>query len=190
MTTLHLVRHGQSTWNVEGRLQGQAAGVPLTRVGREQAAGAARALASTPVDALLTSDLLRATQTAALIGAALGVEPAPAPALREQSLGDLEGRLSRDLVAEPTPAGLHVTEVRWGGGESIADVHARVGAFLAALLADPPGDHVVLVSHADAIRVALAWLRGLGPREVEWVEVGHGVVTTVEPARLATPPPR
>ena len=176
---LHLVRHGQSEWNLEGRLQGQTPHVPLTAVGREQAAAAGRLLAGSGVDAVLTSDLLRARQTADVIGTLLDVVPLVEPALREQALGSLEGRLTRELTAEPTPAGVHVSEVRWGGGESVADVHARMGRFLARLTVDPPGESVVLVSHGDTIRVALAVLRGLGHREVEWMEVPNGSVTTV-----------
>lgn len=179
MTTLHLVRHGQCTWNAEGRVLGQTAEVPLTDLGREQARDAGRALAGYGADALVTSDLLRAVQTAEVIGAVLGLDPVLESALREQSLGTLEGRLASDLRAEPTPAGRHVTDVRWGGGESVVDVHARVGGFLARLLAERPGERVVLVSHGDAIRVALAWLAGHGPREVAWTDVPPGSVTSV-----------
>ena len=179
MTTLHLVRHGQSSWNAEGRVLGQTAWVPLTDLGHEQAVDAARRLRADGADALVTSDLLRAVQTAEAIGAVLGLVPVLDPALREQSLGALEGRLASDLRAEPTPEGLDVTDVAWGGGESIVDVHARVGGFLARLLADPPGKQVVLVSHGDAIRVALAWLAGRGPREVAWADVPPGSVTSV-----------
>ena len=97
----------------------------------------------------------------------------------------MEGRLAADLVAEPTPPGRHVSDVRWGGGESIADVHARVGSYLAGLLRDPPGRSVVLVTHAHAIRVALAWLAGRPPSAVEWVDVPHGGITTVQATSLS-----
>lgn len=176
---LHLVRHGESTWNAEGRLQGQIADVPLTRRGRGQARRAAVHLAGRGVDAVFTSDLLRAVQSAHEVGVATGQVPVPEPALREQALGDLQGRLTRELVAQPPPAGVHVSEVRWGGGESIADVHARLVAYFARLRVDPPGRRVALVSHGDTIRVALAVLRGASARDVDWVEVPNGSVTTV-----------
>ena len=176
---IHLLRHGESTWNAEGRLQGQVAHVPLTGRGRGQARRAAAQLAGRGVDALVTSDLVRAAQTAHEVGVATGLVPVPEPALREQALGDLQGRLARELQTQPTPAGMHVSEVRWGGGESIADVHARLVVFFARLLADPPGRRVALVSHGDTIRVALAVLRGVSARDVDWVPVGNGSVTTV-----------
>jgi probable phosphoglycerate mutase len=183
-TTLYFVRHGQSTWNAEGRVQGQAPGVPLTALGRRQAAAAARLLRGCGARYVFTSDLARAQETAAPIARLLGVVPVPEPALREQSLGSLEGRLAAGLKAQPAPAGQQLTSVRWGGGESIADVHRRLGAFLRQLLARCPGGGAVLVTHADTIRVGLAWLRGLGPDEVSWPAVPNGSVTTVTcPAR-------
>lgn len=176
---LHFVRHGESTWNAEGRLQGQTAHVPLTDVGRTQAREAADALACRDVRLLVTSDLTRARQTADVVGQVLGLTPVLEPALREQSLGSLEGLPAGELVAEATPPGWHVSSVRWGGGESVADVHARVGDYLRRLLADPGTADVVLVSHGDTIRIALAYLRGYGPREVDWCALPNGSVTTV-----------
>jgi probable phosphoglycerate mutase len=188
--TLHLVRHGQSTWNAAGRVQGQAPHVPLTALGRRQAQAAARELRASGARHVFSSDLLRALQTAAPIARALGVAPVPAPALREQSLGSLEGRLAADLHAQPVPDGEHISSVRWGGGESIADVHRRVGAFLRELLASPPGRSIVLVTHAGTIQVAIACLRGLGPRDTSWPGVRNGSVSTVALPAQPGPPAR
>lgn len=176
---LHFVRHGQSTWNAEGRVQGQAVHVPLTATGQHQAQAAARFLRGCAARHVFSSDLARALQTAAPIARTLGVTPLPEPALREQSLGSLEGLLACGLTARETPSGEHVTSIRWGGGESIADVHRRVGAFLSRLLAGSPGQDIVLVTHGGTIRVAVACLRGLGPHEVDWLDVPNGSVTTV-----------
>ncbi|NHI18024.1 histidine phosphatase family protein [Phycicoccus endophyticus] len=176
---VHLVRHGESTWNLQRRLQGQTAHPPLTGRGREQAARAAatlRRLVAGPVR-LLSSDLIRARQTADILAGTLGVEVHERAELREQALGALEGRLTRELRAQPVPAGLDVTEVRWGGGESIADVHARVGLLLAEVALWPVPD-IVLVTHGDTLRVALAVLEGRGHREVAWEVVGNGEVVT------------
>jgi 2,3-bisphosphoglycerate-dependent phosphoglycerate mutase len=183
---IHLVRHGQSTWNAARLVQGSTAHPPLTPLGREQAEAAARAVADLvaggPV-ALWTSDLVRARRTAEVVAARLDGhdgQPRVSTALREQALGSLEGRRAGELVAEETPPGVHVTEVCWGGGESVADVHHRVGSFLAAELPDAPR-HLVLVAHEGVVRTAVAWLRGLTHRDVDWsVPVPHGSVTTVE----------
>lgn len=104
----------------------------------------------------------------------------PVAALREQSLGSLEGRLAAELTAGPVPEGEDITSVRWGGGESIADVHRRVGAFLQELLASPPGHSIVLVAHEGIIQVASACLGGLGPQQTEWRPVPNGSMTTIE----------
>jgi broad specificity phosphatase PhoE len=138
---------------------------------------------------LLSSDLTRAVETATVLGRVLRLPHRVEPALREQALGSLEGRLTRSLAqppapppSAPEPPDEPVWHVRWGGpsSESVADVHARVGAFLRDLLLRPPGSSIALVSHGDTIRVMLAWLRGGSPVDVEWCEVPNGSVTSVE----------
>ena len=177
---VHLVRHGQSEWNVIGQLQGQTAHPGLTALGREQAQQAATALARLvqPPAALWSSDLARALQTADIIGEHLGLEVVPDAALREQALGALEGTLTSALRAEESPKGVHVGDVRWGGGESTADVCKRIGDFLRHQL--PSGlAHLILVSHGDTIRVARAWLQQRSHRDLEWDEIANGAVLTI-----------
>lgn len=178
---VHLVRHGQSTWNLAGRLQGQTAHPPLTPLGRIQADAAARAVAARVQQeiTLWSSDLARALETAAIIASRLGVFVRTDEALREQALGQLQGRLTAELHAEPTPAGQHIAEVRWAGGESVRDVHERVGTFLRRVLPTAPQD-LVLVSHGDTIRVLCAWFEGRSHRDVDWeIPIENGSVTTL-----------
>lgn len=199
---VHLVRHGQSTWNVERRLQGQTAHPPLTARGRADAARAADELAAVvgrDEVAVITSDLVRASQTAAIIraalarsGATLTAPPRVAEELREQHLGDMQGRLTAELRPEPVPAGHHISEVRWAGGESLADVHDRLARFLRRELTGAP-PHLVLVTHGDTLRVARAVLTGRTHREVEWDLVANGAVFSVPcrvPATAADAPHR
>ncbi|WP_052462668.1 histidine phosphatase family protein [Nigerium massiliense] len=174
---ISFVRHGQCTWNESGRVPGQG-DPPLTGLGLTQARVAAEALADAGVTRLIASDLLRARQTAAVLGEALGLAPSADPALREQDAGSLTGLVAADLRPEVPPAGVHPNEVRWGGGESVADVHARLSEFFARLR-PAPTDHVVLVSHGLAIQVALAVLEGRGAREVRWDTLPNGGVRTV-----------
>jgi probable phosphoglycerate mutase len=179
--TVHLVRHGQSTWNVERRLQGQTAHPPLTDLGREQARRAADRLWG--IDApIVSSDLVRARETARIIAAG---RPVTLDArLREQALGDLEGRLTRDLVAQPTEG--EISEVRWGGGESLQDVYARLADFFA----EQRGD-LILVTHGDTLRVALALLDGRTHHDVDWRQIPNGAVITRTTGRHDEgPPPR
>ncbi len=178
---VHLVRHGQSTWNLSGRLQGQTAHPDLTALGREQAALAAGVLASRVGGAveLWSSDLVRATRTAEVISARLRSPVRLDEALREQGLGSLEGRVTSALRPQPTPDGMGVGKVRWGGGESTSDVYARVDRFLRRVLPTAPAN-LVLVSHGDTIRVMAAWLRGRSHREVDWdTPVANGSVLTL-----------
>lgn len=173
MTLIVLVRHGQSTWNLEHRLQGQRMDVPLSPLGRTQAEQAARTVAALVLHGtpLYSSDQDRALQTAAPIAAALGVPVHSDPRLREQHLGRMEGLLPSQLVPEPAPKGVNIADVRWGGGESLADVAARSRSFLADLTisnAGRPPEQVVIVGHGDALRVLVALLEGRTHRECDF----------------------
>ncbi len=100
MTRLLLVRHGESTWNADGRWQGQA-DPPLSERGQRQAAAAAAAIGT--VDAIVTSDLERAAHTGTIIARLLGIEPVVTePRLRERDAGPLSG-LTRPDIHERFP---------------------------------------------------------------------------------------
>lgn len=162
--------------------------VPLTPLGEQQARSSAAELAQLGLQdaALLTSDLLRAQQTAALIGEVLGHPFTLDDRLREQHYGELQGRLTSELVAEPVPEGSHITEIAWGGGESIADVYARVRGLLVELRA--AGRDAVLVTHGDTIRVALCAVDQLNQGEpdefphrlVAWPKILNGSIRVCE----------
>lgn len=127
------LRHGQSTWNVLDRMQGQTAHPPLTELGRQQAAHAAQALSTRGVTRILTSPMVRAQETAAIIGERIGVAVEIEPLLAEQ---DLE--------------------------ESIESVLGRIQAFLQSVADDVDGT-VVAVSHGDTIGLAVGMLAGRRP---------------------------
>jgi broad specificity phosphatase PhoE len=177
--TLLLVRHGQSEWNAAGLMQGQTGHVPLTELGHQQAARAAAELAALARDgtrpgALLSSDLLRAVQTAEHCAAATGLPVQTTPALREQRYGVLEGRPSRELWDL-----VDWTDPHWSaeGGESLAQLHGRVAELFAQLRADPPAEVIVLVTHGDTIRAAQAVAAGSGPDQLPAVTPHNGAVT-------------
>jgi len=190
--TVHLVRHGQSTWNVEGRLQGQTPHPGLTDLGRAQARAAGDRLAalvptSAPDEvALWSSDLTRARQSAELVADRLGLPHSHIridPALREQALGDLEGALTSDLDADPVPPppGKHLADIRWGGpaSESVRDVDARIAAYLARALPTAPA-HLILLTHGDTLRILHARLTGRSYRDLDWdLPIPNGAVVTV-----------
>ena len=116
---------------------------------------------------------MRARQTAGVIGDALGLQPEIDPDLKEQNLGDMEGRFTRDLHALEAPVGVHINTVRWGGGESIVDLYERIAGFLRRLAQRPPGDAIV-VSHGHSIHVADAFIRGAGSLDIDWADLPNG----------------
>ena len=179
----YLVRHGQSEWNVRRLTQGQTAHPRLTPLGSAQAAQAAALLAADLTargvagPRIVSSDLTRAVETAQVLADHLGSEIDLDPRLREQHLGDLEGRSYEETwqVAE---------SIDWtdpwspvAGGECLMDVHDR----MAAAIADHRAAGVtILVSHGDAIRAAIAHLDGVLPHQAPWVEVPNGAVARVD----------
>ena len=186
---LHLVRHGQSTWNVRHLVQGQADEAELTDLGRSRARACAELLAGLSVQRLITSDLRRATQTAQVLGEVLGLVPVVTTLLREQSLGEVEGQSTAAAAAawervaathrDPYGFPLPVVDVRLPGGESLRDVLARGQAFLALPWVTEATADVVVVSHGDTIRVLLAELLGDDFDELTWREVDNGDVHSV-----------
>ena len=179
MTTLHVVRHGQSTWNAAGILQGQAPGPQLTALGLEQARAAAAALEGLDIDAVLSSDQHRAVQTATPIADRLGVPLLLSAGLRERGYGALEGQPSNRAAELAGDIDWLDADVRPGGGESLRDVHSRVGDVVKQCAADHPDGAVVLVSHGDTIRVVAACVAGLGAHEIPWTAVPNGSVTVL-----------
>ncbi len=174
-----LVRHGQSEWNLRRLTQGQTAHPALTSLGREQAAAAASLVADDlaglglPTARLVTSDLMRAVETAQILGDRLGLTASLDERLREQHLGELEGL---DHEASWARTELHDwsdPELPIAGGESVAAVRRRVAALLDEL---DPGVPAILVSHGDAIRSAVGHLQGHSVVDTPWVEVPNGVV--------------
>lgn len=194
---LYLVRHGQSTWNVQGRVQGQTMHPPLTELGRAQAERAACALRDAGIVRMLASDQVRALQTAQIIGARIGVPPLPSSLLREQDLGSWQGLTTEQALAAWrdrfgddgwTDPGREA-QLRAPGGESLADVGARVAALLASpLVTEAPGA-VALVSHGDTIRIAIGHLLGESPADMPWREIGNGQVCRVGPDRTVVTVP-
>jgi probable phosphoglycerate mutase len=183
---MHLIRHGQSTWNLDHRVQGAQREPPLTELGRQQAAAAAVTVNSRApgrIGLLLTSDQTRAVQTAEIVSSAIGVQPMPTPLLREQSWGALEGLTTTQALAALTDVDITDPDFRWaGGGESSNDVRSRIALLLGSpTITDlPAAAEMVLVSHGDTLRVLLAQLLGEDPADAPWRQFENGSVTTVQ----------
>jgi broad specificity phosphatase PhoE len=161
-----LLRHAETEWNRERRFQGWR-DVPLSATGREQAESAARLLAATRIDAVWSSPLARARDTAAIIAAPHRLAVQESEAFREMGFGDWEG-LTRDEVRERFPDAQRAWaetphEAAWPGAETLAAVRARALAGLETLRAAHTGQTICLVSHGITGRLLILEALGLGP---------------------------
>ncbi|WP_284986758.1 histidine phosphatase family protein [Arthrobacter sp. fls2-241-R2A-172] len=148
-TTFALVRHGQTDWNAERRLQGST-DIPLNDVGRGQARDAVAALSDQQWDVVVSSPLGRAAETAEIIAEGLGLTVARlVPDLIERSFGPAEGlQAGPELEALRIPGGFR-------GGESDDDAAARGLAALESLASEFAGKRVLVVAHGTLIRLTL-----------------------------------
>ena len=179
MTSLIVIRHGETDWNRQHRFQGQI-DVPLNALGLEQARRMGQRLASEAIDHLVVSDLTRAQQTAQALAGHHGLALQVAPLWREQAFGVLEGLDVPTIQRQHAPLW-----ARWTrhdadyalpeGGESNADFHARVMQALQALLAQHAGARIAVVTHGGVLDMLWRTVRGQplsGPRECEIPNTG------------------
>jgi alpha-ribazole phosphatase len=170
MVRLILARHGETAWNAQARYQGQA-DVELNEAGRRQAAALARRLARLAkgeIHAIYASDLQRAWKTAQAIAAPHSLPMRAEPRLREMSFGDWEG-LTYGEIQERDPQTLAAWEadplhVSPPGGETLAQVAARVQSALDDVTRSHQDQTVLLVAHGGPLRVLICLALGLDPR--------------------------
>ena len=191
---LLLVRHGESTWNAEGRWQGQA-DPPLSPAGAQQARAAAARLAGAGLTSAVASDLRRARETAEIVAAALGLGTVRLErGLREIDVGNWCG-LTRPQIEEGWPGQLQAwREGRLAcppGGETRASLTERALATVVRLVATPElGERPLVVTHGGVVRAIVRHL-GHDPGPVEnlsgrWIDVGpDGTLVPGEPFDLA-----
>jgi probable phosphoglycerate mutase len=150
LTTFALVRHGQTDWNAERRLQGST-DIPLNDVGRGQARDAVGILAPYEWDAIVSSPLSRAAETADLIAEGLGLTVSRrVPELTERSFGPAEGmQAGPELEALRVPGGFK-------GAESEDEAADRGIAALEALAEEFRGQRLLVVTHGTLLRVSLS----------------------------------
>ena len=153
MTELLLVRHGETDWNREHRVQGHT-DVPLNARGREQARALAEDVADVRLAAVYASDLSRARETAAAVATAQALEVVVDPRLREKNFGSWEG-LTDVEIAERFP---DAVRGGWGDGEATEDVAARVIEAVEVICARHRDTAVLVVSHGGPLRAILSHL--------------------------------
>jgi probable phosphoglycerate mutase len=170
-TTLLLVRHGETAWNAEGRIQGQL-DIPLSARGMWQAARLAERLMCERVDAVVSSDLARAALTAQPVASALGLPTQFEPRLRERHFGRFQGH-TLDEISAAWPEQFHRWRERdpsWAipDGESGQQFIARVIEALGELAAIHRGGTVAVFAHGGTLDIAYRHARAMrwdAPRE-------------------------
>jgi len=149
MTQIYLVRHGETDWNLQKRIQGST-DIPLNDTGRAQAAATGRLLASREWDAIITSPLSRAAETAGIIAEAVGLPtPEVLDTIVERHYGEAEG-LDHDEIEAMFPDNAEVP-----GRETREAVAARVIPAIVQLAERHPGQSIIVVSHGGVIRAVL-----------------------------------
>ena len=206
MTEVVLIRHGETDMNRELRFQGQI-DVALNATGHEQARRLAARMAGEPADAIYASDLLRARQTAEPVGMQLGLPPLPDAGLREQSFGLVDGLRVEEIQQRHPGAweGWQRFEEDFGmpEGETTRQFHARVIDALYRIVANHPGQTLVVVTHGGVLDMIYRTARSLGlsgPRQsdipncglnrVRVRDTGIDVLSWADTRHLADLPPQ
>ena len=136
MTTILLARHGETDWNVERRVQGHS-DTPLNDTGRAQARALAEELAGEPIDAVYSSDLVRAHETARIVAAQRGLEVTAIRDLRERNFGTWEGLTDEEIYVRH-PQARDRSWQEWGDAETRDEMADRVLAALHRIAASTP----------------------------------------------------
>jgi probable phosphoglycerate mutase len=161
VTRLAIIRHGETQWNVAGRIQGQSDS-PLTPGGEETVRGWAKTLGGYDFSALYASPLGRAMRTAELVGAGLGLAPVPKPGLEEQAFGEWTGGIISELRASGELS--RQEALGWAftppGGEDRQTVLLRAWKCLLELAQRHAGQSILAVTHEGVIRAVLYALKG------------------------------
>jgi probable phosphomutase (TIGR03848 family) len=162
MNRLLLIRHALNDW-VGKRVAGWTPGVSLNEEGREQAARLAEALEPVPLEAVYSSPLERAVETAEPIASSHSLTMEIRDSIGESRYGELEGKPIEDILKDDLweKWRLNPSRTRFPGAETTYEVQVRVVEQLEHILEDHPKGNVAVVTHADPIRVAVARYVGL-----------------------------
>ena len=210
-TTLLLIRHGETAWNAEHRIQGRL-DVPLSTTGMWQTGRLAQRLADEAIDAVIASDLARAWMTGAPLADARGLAMVPDPRLRERAFGIFEGKTLDEIASEHPQefAAWRARDVHWRipEGESGAEFIGRVLDAMQEIANAYLGRTVAVVTHGGVLDVVYRNARALSwdaPRDhlmlnasinrlqahpgplrlqiIDWADVAHLTDALDEPAQ-------
>jgi probable phosphoglycerate mutase len=180
VTTLLLIRHGANDW-VHGRLAGRIPGVHLNDEGRKQAQALAERLADIPLDAIYTSPLDRTVETAQAIAAPRGMTLRIVEGLQEVDYGQWQGAELKELYKHELWPGVqfYPSGTRFPDGETLGEAQIRMVMTLDSLRARHPKGVIAVVSHADIIKLAIAYYIGMHIDLFQRLEIGTCSVTAL-----------
>ncbi len=164
MTTILLVRHGENDWVKKHRLAGWIEGIHLNENGRQQAIAAAQRLASLPVKAIYSSPVLRCRETADTLANTLNLPVNTLDSMGEVRYGEWEGKKIKKLAKKKEwfTVQFYPSRMQFPGGESLRAVQMRgVEAIEALAQSHKDEEIIVVVSHADIIKLVLAYYLGV-----------------------------
>ena len=180
MINIYMIRHGQTDWNVAGKIQGKT-DIPLNETGRRQAVCLAKGMANRPVVQIFSSDLLRARETAGAIGDSQHVAVETLPGLEEIGFGKWEG-----MTLEEIQAAFPEEYEKWcenpvtvapPGGESLSQIKDQCQKVMEEILKRAKGD-LAIVSHGAMLAYVVEYLMRNDPNDQEII-VGNASITTI-----------
>jgi len=162
-TSIYLIRHAETTWNAERRMQGRL-DAPLSERGVQQLAALAKAMRSVPLCAVYASPLGRALRTARAVAEPHGIPVQTVDALSEMDQGAWENKLMGEIEAHDGPLlrawWATPDAVRMPDGESLQDVQTRALRALREIVAGHPGCDIAVVAHGGVNKTMLLWALG------------------------------
>jgi len=183
MTTVLLIRHAENEYVKKGRLAGRLPGVNLNEHGLEQARMLAEKLAQLPLNAIYSSPLERAMQTAEPLAKSHQLEIIQRPGLLETDYGEWEDKTLKALrrrklwrLVQFAP-----THMRFPGGESFAEIQLRISQEIQELCSQHSEKHVIAcVSHADPIKLAIAYFLGIPLDLFQRISISPASITSLQ----------
>lgn len=174
LTTVLLIRHGQTDWNIAGRWQGHI-DIPLNETGVHQSKLLAKRLATWPIEAIYTSDLKRAIQTADQIGIELGIRPIKDRAFRERNGGSFQGLTGQELKNNYGEEWRRVRQDGWAppNGESNKEVSTRMVSAFQKVVQSHLGSTIAIVSHGGALKLLISHILGLPAGQPAPIRIGE-----------------
>ena len=183
MRKIYLLRHGQSEWNLLGKVQGQS-DIELNEKGIEQAHKAAQVFLDKEIDAIYSSDLKRAYQTAEVIGDKLSLEVNTLCGIREMNFGTWEGlpieTIERDHLDHYKTWRTAPHEITFVDGENLAKVQERALAAVNKIISETSHKNILLVSHGTAIKSLILGLLDIDISKYNKMAMGNTGISIIE----------